>query len=395
LSGTTGDLRADVIVVAAGRSARMGGEEKLAVEIGGRPLLAWTLAALTAAPEVARLVIVTTAGRRAALAGASWLPAAVVDVVEGGDRRQESVQAGFVAFDSHEPDESGVVLVHDGARPLVGSALIGAVAATTARHGAAVPILPVAETLKRVTSGLVGETVDRTDLGAAQTPQGVRRDLLREAYRRFPASGPRTFTDEAALLEACSIAVHVVPGDPANLKVTLPADLQRAAADLVGTRGVRTGIGHDSHPFGPGFPLILGGVTIAGAPRLLGHSDGDVLLHALADALLGAAGLGDLGRLFPADARTPRGIASGLLVEEVRQRVVAAGWQPVSVDLTVVAARPRLGEHLEAMRDSIAALLQVAPSAVNVKASSGNLDGPDGAGRSISALAIATVEAVR
>jgi 2-C-methyl-D-erythritol 4-phosphate cytidylyltransferase / 2-C-methyl-D-erythritol 2,4-cyclodiphosphate synthase len=395
LSGTTGELRADVIVVAAGRSARMGGEDKLAVEIGGRPLLAWTLTALTAAPEVARLVIVTTAERRAALADAWWLPAAVVDVVEGGDRRQESVHAGFTAFDHHAPDESGVVLVHDGARPLVGSALIGAVAATTARHGAAVPILPIAETLKRVVSGLVGETVDRTDLGAAQTPQGVRRDLLREAYQRFPASGPKTFTDEAALLEACSIAVHVVPGDPGNLKVTLPTDLQRAAADLIGTRGIRTGIGHDSHPFGPGLPLILGGVEIAGAPRLLGHSDGDVVLHALADALLGAAGLGDLGRLFPADARTPRGIASGLLVEEVRQRVVAAGWQPVSVDLTVVAARPRLGEHLEAMRDSIAGLLHLDPSAVNVKASSGNLDGPDGAGRSISALAIATVEAVR
>jgi 2-C-methyl-D-erythritol 4-phosphate cytidylyltransferase/2-C-methyl-D-erythritol 2,4-cyclodiphosphate synthase len=395
LSGTTGDLHADVIVVAAGRSARMGGEEKLSVEIGGRPLLAWTLAALTAAPEVGRLVVVTTAERRAVLADASWLPAAVIDVVEGGDRRQESVHAGFAAFDRHAPDESGVVLVHDGARPLVGSALIGAVAATTARHGAAVPILPVAETLKRVTSGLVGETVDRTDLGAAQTPQGVRRDLLREAYRRFPAGGPRTFTDEAALLEACSIAVHVVPGDPGNLKVTLPADLRRATADLIGIRGVRTGIGHDSHPFGPGLPLILGGVEIARAPRLLGHSDGDVVLHALAEALLGAAGLGDLGRLFPADARTPPGIASGLLVEEVRQRLVAAGWQPVSVDLTVLAARPRLAGHLEPMRESIAALLNLDPSAVNVKASSGNLDGPEGAGRSISALAIATVEAVR
>jgi 2-C-methyl-D-erythritol 4-phosphate cytidylyltransferase/2-C-methyl-D-erythritol 2,4-cyclodiphosphate synthase len=258
-----------------------------------------------------------------------------------------------------------------------------------------VPIVPVAETLKRVASGLVGETVDRTDLGIAQTPQGVRRDLLREAYRQFPASGPQTFTDEAALLEACSIAVHVVPGDPGNLKVTLPADLQRAAAGLIGTRGVRTGIGHDSHPFGPGLPLILGGIEIAGAPRLLGHSDGDVVLHALGDALLGAAGLGDLGRLFPADERTPRDIASGLLVEEVRRRVGAAGWRPVSIDLTVIAARPRLAGHLEPMRDSIAALLLIDPTMVNVKASSGNLDGGEGAGRSISALAIATVEALR
>jgi 2-C-methyl-D-erythritol 4-phosphate cytidylyltransferase / 2-C-methyl-D-erythritol 2,4-cyclodiphosphate synthase len=394
LSGPAGDVRADVIVVAAGRSTRMGGDDKLALEIGGRPLLAWTLAALTAAPEVARIVVVTTDERRAALAAAPWLPAAVVEVVVGGDRRQESVHAGFVAFDRRTPDEDGVVLVHDGARPLAGSALIGAVAATTAREGAAVPIVPVAETLKRIESGRIAGTVDRTDLGAAQTPQGIRRDLLRQAYRRFPASGPQTFTDEAALLEACSIAVHAVPGDPGNLKVTLPADLRRAAAVLTGTGHVRTGIGHDSHPFGPGMPLLLGGVEIAGAPRLAGHSDGDVVLHALADALLGAIGGGDLGRLFPADASTPLGIASGRLLEEVRRRTAAAGWRPVSVDVTVIGARPRLGDHLEAMRRSIAALLGVDDSAVNVKASSGNLDGGEGAGRSISALAIATVEIV-
>jgi 2-C-methyl-D-erythritol 4-phosphate cytidylyltransferase/2-C-methyl-D-erythritol 2,4-cyclodiphosphate synthase len=399
LSGPGSDVRADVIVVAAGRSTRMGGDDKLAVEIGGRPLLAWTLAALAAAPEVVRIVVVTTKDRRAAVAAAPWLPAAVVDVVAGGERRQESVHAGFVALDRQAPDrqasdETGVVLVHDGARPLVGSALIGAVATTTAREGAAVPIVPVAETLKRIESGLIAETVDRTDLGVAQTPQGVRRDLLREAYRRFPAGGPTTFTDEAALLEACSIAVHVVPGDPGNLKVTLPADLRRVAAALTGTSHVRTGIGHDSHPFGPGMPLALGGVEIAGAPRLAGHSDGDVVLHALADAMLGATGGGDLGRVFPADTRTPLGIASGRLLEEVRQRAEAAGWRPVSVDVTVVGARPRLGAYLEPMRDSIAALLGLDRSAVNVKASSGNLDGAEGAGRSISALAIATVEAV-
>ncbi len=402
MSGPTGDVRADVIVVAAGRSTRMGGDDKLAIEIGGRPLLAWTLAALTAAPEVARVVVVTTAERRAEVAAAPWLPAAVVDVVAGGERRQESVHAGFVALDRAVPDETGVVLVHDGARPLVGSGLIGAVATMTAREGAAVPIVPVAETLKRIESGLVAETVDRTDLGAAQTPQGVRRDLLRQAYRQFPANGPETFTDEAALLEACSIPVHVVPGDPGNLKVTLPADLRRVAASLTGmsavrtgTSPVRTGIGHDSHPFGPGMPLLLGGVEIGGAPRLAGHSDGDVVLHALADALLGASGGGDLGRLFPADARTPLGIASSRLLEEVMRRAEAAGWRPISVDVTVVAARPRLGAHLDPMRVSIAALLGLDPTAVNVKASSGNLDGAEGAGRSISALAIATVEAVR
>ncbi len=285
--------------------------------------------------------------------------------------------------------------VHDAARPLIDPALIAAVADATARHGAALPVVPVAETLKRIDGDRVVGTVDRDGLGAAQTPQGARRDLLRSAWDRFPADGPDTFTDEAALLEAAGIAVHVVPGDPANIKVTLPADLRRAIAALAGERTTRTGIGHDSHPFGPGAPLRLGGLEIAGAPALSGHSDGDVLLHAVADALLGAAGLGDLGRRFPSDATTPRGIDSGLLVEEVRRMLAAAGWRPVAVDATVIGARPRLGAHLDPMRERIGSLLGVDPGAINVKASSGNLDGAEGAGRSISALVIATVEADR
>jgi 2-C-methyl-D-erythritol 4-phosphate cytidylyltransferase/2-C-methyl-D-erythritol 2,4-cyclodiphosphate synthase len=373
----------------------MGGADKLAAEIDGRPLLAWSLAALTAAPEVARVVVVTTSDRRAEVAAADWLPSQVVDVVAGGERRQESVHAGFIALDRYGADEAGVVLVHDAARPLVERSLVVAVAEATARFGAAIPIVPVAETLKLIEGELVGATVDRSGLGAAQTPQGARRALLREAYRRFPADGQTTFTDEAALLEACSIAVHVVQGDPGNLKVTLPGDLRRVAAALTGMRSVRTGIGHDSHPFGPEMRLLLGGVEIAGAPRLAGHSDGDVVLHAVADALLGASALGDLGRLFPADAQTPRGIASTRLLEEVIRRIERAGYRPRSVDLTIVAARPRLGDHLDPIRDAIADLLRLDRGSVNVKASSGNLDGAEGAGRSISALVIATVEALR
>jgi 2-C-methyl-D-erythritol 4-phosphate cytidylyltransferase / 2-C-methyl-D-erythritol 2,4-cyclodiphosphate synthase len=400
LSGSGPAVVADAIVVAAGGSTRMGGIDKLAVEVGGRPLLAWTLAALAAAPGVGRMVVVAAAERLTEVRAATWLPPTVLDVVEGGGRRQESVHAGFTALERlGGAAADGVVLVHDAARPLVRPELVTAVADATARHGAAIPIVPVTETLKRIDGERVGETIERTGLGAAQTPQGVRRDLLRDAYRRFPADGPPTFTDEASLLEACGIAVHVVAGDPANLKVTVPDDLRRVAAGLAVAAGsavagttVRTGIGHDSHPFGPAMPLALGGIEIAGAPRLHGHSDGDVALHALADALLGAAGLGDLGRLFPPDERTPAGIAGSVVLEEVCRRVQAAGWRPASVDLTIVAARPRLGGHLDAMRERIAALLTLDASAVNVKASSGNLDGPDGAGRSISAIAIATIE---
>ncbi|MEX1168678.1 MAG: 2-C-methyl-D-erythritol 4-phosphate cytidylyltransferase [Chloroflexota bacterium] len=388
-------IRADVIVVAAGRSSRMDGTDKLAAELAGRPLLAWTLDAVSAAPEVGRMVVVTSPDRVADVTRSSWLPPGVVGVVAGGRRRQESVHAGFAAFDRLGADDRGVVLVHDGARPVVPPDLIGRVAAETARYGAAIPIVPVAETLKRIDGDLVGETVERTGLGVAQTPQGVRRDLLRAAYLRYPPEGSETWTDEAALLEATGIPVRVVAGDPVNVKVTVPRDLARVEAVLTATGTARAGIGQDSHPFGPGGPLMLGGIEIAGAPRLQGHSDGDVVLHAVSDALLGASALGDLGRLFPADARTPRGVASTELLRAVGDRLAAAGWRPVSVDVTLTAARPRLGDRLDAMAGAIATLIGVDRSAVNVKASSGNLDGADGAGRSISALAIAMVSRLR
>ena len=318
-----------------------------------------------------------------------------ISFVDGGERRQDSVRAGFEALERAFPDPDGdrVVLVHDGARPVVPAALVAAVVEAATRHGAAIPVVPVAETLKRIDGDVISATVDRSGSATAQTPQGVRRGLLRTALAS-PEARDGTWTDEAALLEACRIAVHVVPGDPANLKVTVPADLARAADLLAGpVPARRTGIGHDAHPFGPGEPLRLGGIEIAGAPRLHGHSDGDVVLHAVADALLGAAGLGDLGRLFPADASTPAGVDSRELLAQVVARLADAGWRPVGVDLTVVAHRPRLAAHLDAMRASIASVLGLDPAAVSVKASTGNLDGSEGAGRSISTLALATIEA--
>jgi len=239
---------------------------------------------------------------------------------------------------------------------------------------------------------------------AAQTPQGVRLSLLEQAYARYQPDGPETWTDEASLLEACRIPVHTISGEASNLKVTVPADLQRASAMLDGglvpgrpasaaraglASAGRIGLGLDNHPFGPGDPLVLGGVRIEGAPRLAGHSDGDAALHAVADALLGAAGLGDLGRLFPADSRTPVGIDSRILLASVAAKVREAGWQPANIDVTITASRPKLADLLPAMEVAIAAAIGVAVSSVNVKASTGNLDGPEGTGRSISASAIA------
>jgi 2-C-methyl-D-erythritol 2,4-cyclodiphosphate synthase len=405
----------------------MGGEDKLAAEIEGRSVLRWSVEALAAA-GVRRIVIATSPARVAELAASPWLPDSVVAVVAGGERRQDSVAAGVAALASTAParPESAaaegseeavaqvgtpararrtrstdpVILVHDAARPMASPALVRAVAAAAATHGAAIPVVPVTETLKRLDGERVGSTVDRTDVVAAQTPQGLRLSLLERAYGKYPPDGPQMWTDEASLLEACRIPVHAITGETTNLKVTVPQDLDRAAAlleaGLVPGRpssrpsvAGRVGLGTDSHPFGPGEPLALGGVTIDGAPRLAGHSDGDVALHAVADALLGAAGLGDLGRLFPADSRTPAGVDSRILLSSVAENVRRAGFIPANVDVTIVAGRPKLAGRLPSMEDVIAAALGVDPSAVNVKASTGNLGGPEGAGRTISATAIA------
>lgn len=387
---------ADAIVVAAGSSRRMGGTDKLSHEIGGRPLLAWSIDALTVVPEIERVVVVTAADRVAEVRGATWLPNAVVAVVAGGDRRHESVAAGAAALDAIDAPDDRVVLVHDGARPLVSAELVRAILDAAARDGAAIPVVPIAETVKRVENGRVAETVDRDELATAQTPQGVRRGLLRSAFARYPPGGPETWTDEAALLEACRIVVHAIPGETSNLKVTVPADLDRVRSALGGAASgvgiARIGSGSDSHPFGPGAPLVLGGIEVAGAYRLHGHSDGDVALHAVADALLGAAGMGDLGRLFPAGPETPRGIASRELLAEVARRLAGAGWRVSSVDLTIVGARPRLAGLLDSMRDAIAETIGVPGDVISVKASSGNLAGMEGAGRGISANAVASIE---
>jgi 2-C-methyl-D-erythritol 2,4-cyclodiphosphate synthase/2-C-methyl-D-erythritol 4-phosphate cytidylyltransferase len=322
----------------------------------------------------------------------------VVEVVAGGQRRQDSVAAGIgavgaLALLSSDHEEDRIVLVHDGARPLITSELIASVITAVQEFGAAVPMLPLTETVKRVGSdGAILETLDRTELAAAQTPQGARLSLFERALHAESAQGSREFTDEAALLEACRIAVHAIPGDERNFKVTVPGDIARVEAILSPTmRSGRTGFGSDSHPFGPGTGLALGGLLIDGAPALDGHSDGDVLLHAVADALLGAAGLGDLGRIFPAGPATPSGIESAALLSDVVGRVAAAGYEVANLDCTIVAARPRLAGWLPAMGERVATLVGVDPTAVNVKASTGNLAGMEGAGRGISASAVAVL----
>jgi 2-C-methyl-D-erythritol 4-phosphate cytidylyltransferase/2-C-methyl-D-erythritol 2,4-cyclodiphosphate synthase len=379
---------ADAVIVAAGASRRMAGVDKLLEPLLGRPLLQWSVEAMAGAQSVGRVVVVARPERVAEFAALPWLD--TVTVVAGGERRSDSVRAGLAATSAE------VVLVHDGARPLASAALADAVAAAAAEHGAAVPVLPVVDSLKRDAGATLGASVVRDGLLRTQTPQGARRELLLEC---FAAAGEQAFSDEAALLESRGVAIATVAGEAANLKVTEPADLElvraiaagRAAGDP-GATGLHFGFGQDSHGFGPADGLWLGGVLIEDAPRLHGHSDGDVALHALATAVLAACGLGDLGRMFPASDPDTEGIDSSRLLGEVVERAAGAGWQVGRAQLALVGARPRLGGRwLEQMRARIGQLLGLSPDAVAVTASTGNLNGAEGAGRVISATALVGV----
>jgi 2-C-methyl-D-erythritol 4-phosphate cytidylyltransferase/2-C-methyl-D-erythritol 2,4-cyclodiphosphate synthase len=372
---------ADAVIVAAGSSSRMGGVDKLLEPLGGKPLLAWSVEAMAAAESIRRIVVVTRAERVADMARQDWL--SVATVVAGGEQRSDSVRAGLSASDAD------VVLVHDGARPLASSALADAVARAAAEHGAAIPSVPVADSLKRANGGRLEAAVEREGIVRAQTPQGARRELLVTAFERAGASA---YTDEAALLEAAGTAVVTVPGEATNIKVTDRSDLDLVRAIVRGRADERIGFGEDAHGFGPADGLRIGGIEIAEAPRLFGHSDGDVVLHALATAILAACGLGDLGRLFPPSDPSTAGIASDeLLVESIRQ-AEQAGWKVDRAQVSIVGARPKLGaRRLDAIRGRIATLLGFGTDSVAVTASTGNLSGAEGAGRVIRATALVTV----
>jgi 2-C-methyl-D-erythritol 4-phosphate cytidylyltransferase/2-C-methyl-D-erythritol 2,4-cyclodiphosphate synthase len=371
--------------VAAGSSQRMGGQDKLAADLVGRPVLRWAAEALAASSEIERLIVVTSPDRVRELSELPWLRDVEATVVAGGARRQESVAAGVKATSAE------VVLVHDAARPFVSPGLISRVVEAADRDGAAIPVLPVVDSLKRVDHDRVSGTADRTGLYRAQTPQGARRELLLAAVEAH-AAGADSFGDEAELLARDGVVVSTVEGDAENIKVTLPEDLALARRLAGEGAGTRVAHGADSHPFGPEDGLRLGGLLIEGAPRLHGHSDGDVVLHALCDGLLAAGGMGDLGRIYPSGDPVTRGIDSRKLVGDVVQRLKDASLAPNSADVTILGTRPRLGgERLDAMARGIAGLLGLSLRRVSVKAATGNLSGDEGAGRVISASCLVSV----
>jgi len=379
-------VRVGAIVLAAGSSRRMGGGDKLLADLAGKPTLSWTLAAFEECGSIDDIVVVTSAGNRSAVAELCRGLGKVRALVNGGRERQDSVWAGLSALRVVD-----VVAVHDGARPLITPVGVAACieraqdGTSVIAGGPAVDTIKVVDERERIES-----TPDRAALRAVATPQVFLAATLRRAHEAAQRDGVLA-TDDAALVERLGEPVVVHDLGAPNPKITSPQDLLIAEALLGAGYEARTGIGIDSHRFGEGRRLVIGGVEIAGEVGLAGHSDADVLTHAIIDALLGAAGLGDIGAQFgTGDPRWKDGDSTLMLVEAV-SKLAAAGARPQSVDATVIAERPRLRPYIEEMRVRLSEALQLDISAVNVAATTAEGMGALGRAEGIAAHAVATV----
>jgi len=378
------------VVVAAGQGLRAGGDRpKQFREIGGETMLRRTLARLSASPAIGAIQPVIRMEDRSlfesATAGIALLPP-----VAGGATRQASVRAGLEALEGRRPD---VVLVHDAARPFVSEAMISRAIAAIEKTGAAIPGMAVTDTIKIVdTHNIVGETLDRSQLRAIQTPQAFAFAPLLEAHRRAAREGRSDFTDDAALAEWAGMQVAVFEGEPANIKITHPEDFMRAEAMQAAQLGdIRTGSGIDVHAFVPGDAVWIGGVRIPHTHKLTGHSDADVGLHALVDAILGALADGDIGTHFPPSDPQWKGASSDKFLAFAVERVRARGGMIAHLDLNIVAEAPKIGPHREAMRAAIARIAGIGIDRVAIKATTSETLGFTGRREGIVAYATATV----
>jgi 2-C-methyl-D-erythritol 4-phosphate cytidylyltransferase/2-C-methyl-D-erythritol 2,4-cyclodiphosphate synthase len=392
------------ILVAAGRSRRMG-SDKLWEDIWGRPAWRWSLDTLLAVPAIERIAIAVGADAVEHFTDALPRDSERCLVVPGGEVRADSVIAGVWALTGVGYDDETLVLVHDAARPAVTSELVAAVAdAVSGFDGAVVPVVPVVDSLKRVRNERVVAPVEREEVAAAQTPQAARLGALRAAIEEAHAWG-RPITDDVGALAAAGVPVLVIPGDPGNRKLTEPSDLvtirallaARASAGIVGAgtelpAGTRVGIGFDAHRLVEGRTMRLAGLTFADEPRgPEGHSDGDAALHALIDALLGAAALGDVGSLFPSGQAAWEGADSAELMRRTVGRLVDAGWRAASVDLSIAIDRPAIAPHREEIAQRLGELLGVDAGSVSVKGTTSDGLGFT-AGDGVAAWAVAAIQ---
>jgi 2-C-methyl-D-erythritol 4-phosphate cytidylyltransferase/2-C-methyl-D-erythritol 2,4-cyclodiphosphate synthase len=311
----------------------------------------------------------------------------------GGPTRQQSVRNGLEALAAAGISPEAIVLVHDAARPFLSGELVTRAIDGARSHGAAVPGLPLTDTVKQVApSGQIHGSPDRASLRTVQTPQAFRFDVLLAAHRQAAESGEYDLTDDAAVVERAGHAVYVFEGDEENVKLTTADDFTRAEARLLGNLAdMRCGQGFDVHAFGPGDHVWLGGVRVPHDHGLEGHSDADVLAHAVTDAILGALADGDIGAHFPPSEPKWKGAASSVFLADAVARVKARGGLIAHVDATLICELPKIGPHRDAIRENLAKIMQIAPSRVGVKATTSERLGFTGRGEGIAALATATV----
>lgn len=371
------------LIAAGGRGLRLGADRpKQFLEVGGRSMLAASVQALAASDRITEIIVALPEDHLADVRKAWSGTAKPITFVAGGPRRQDSVAN---AFASSSP-RADVILIHDAARPFVTPDVIGRAIDGARAHGAAIAAIAVRDTVKQAGEAVgdgsrpVRVTIPRESVFLAQTPQAFRRDVLARALEEGRSVDA---TDEAMLVERLGLPVHVVEGDPRNLKITTPGDLAAAQASstaaLPPTSLMRIGTGYDLHRLVAGRPLILAGVTIPFERGLDGHSDADVVCHAVTDAVLGAAALGDIGRLFPDTDPQWKDADSIALLKGAMARVQAAGYRLSNVDVTVIAQQPKLLRYLDQMRANLAAALDVDASAVSVKGKTN--EGVDSMGR--------------
>ena len=382
--------RTAAIIVAAGRGLRAGaGGPKQYRSIAGRTVISRAMEPFCTHPGIFAVQPVLNPDDLAmfnqAVGEFRYQPPA-----NGGATRQASVHAGLEALASDAPD---IVLIHDAARPFVTPALISRAIEAADRTGAAVPAIPVTDTIKQVdASGAVDATPDRAKLRIAQTPQAFRFDVILDAHRRAARDGRDDFTDDAALAEWAGLTVATFEGDAANMKLTTPEDFVREEARLAAALGdIRTGTGYDVHAFGDGDHVMLCGVKVPHNRGFLAHSDGDVGLHALVDAILGALADGDIGSHFPPSDPQWKGAASDKFLKYAVDRVIARGGRIANLEVTMICERPKIGPLRDVMRARIAEITGVAVSRVAVKATTSERLGFTGREEGIAATASATI----
>jgi len=378
------------IIVAGGRGLRAGpGGPKQYREIAGRTVIARALEPFATHSNIACVQPVCHADDGATFAAAAG-GIAHLPPVAGGASRQASVRAGLEALAAHAPD---VVMIHDAARPFVSPALISRAIAAVRETGAAIPALAVADTIKEVNqSGQIVGTPARADLRIAQTPQVFRFDKILDAHRRAAHEDLHEFTDDAALAEWAGMTVTTFEGDALNIKLTTPEDFAREEARLAAALGdIRTGTGYDVHALGDGDHVMICGVRVPFNKGFIAHSDGDVGLHALVDALLGALADGDIGSHFPPSDPKWKGASSDRFLDDAVRRVRERGGRIANLEVTLICERPKIGPHRDAMRARIAEIAGISVSRVAVKATTSERLGFTGREEGIAATASATI----